>query len=89
MRKLVAMRTEVETARRSAPAVGMCRDTDIVAERLFKGKSVKAQLTNGEVVTGKVASVSNMGFNGIMVQIVVKGVRRMASMDKCRVWAER
>ncbi len=93
MRKLVAMRTEVEIARQATPAVGIARDIDIVAERTFKGKRVKAQLANGEVVTGEVAAVMNAGFNGIIVHILVgKGasrVRRIASMDKCRVWAVR
>jgi hypothetical protein len=93
MRKLVAMRTEVETARQTTPAAGIARDIDIVAQRVFKGKRVKARLTNGEVVWGEVSSVMNAGFNGIIVHILVgtgtDRVPRIASMDKCRVWAER
>jgi hypothetical protein len=90
MRKLVAMTTEARKAQETTPAVGIARDLDIVAERLFKGKYVKGALGNGVVVSGKVASVMNAGFRGIVVHVIIKGgQRREVSMSTCRVWAER
>jgi hypothetical protein len=93
MRKLVSMLTETRTAQAVTPKVGIASDLDCVAERLFKGKSVRAQLRDGQVVNGKVRAVSNMGFNGIQVHIEIgKGsgrITRLASIEKCRVWAER
>lgn len=89
MRKLVSMTTEARKARELTPAVGIARDLDIVADRLFKGKYVKGALHNGTVVTGKVTSVTNAGFRGIVVQVATKAGLREVGMDTCRVWAER
>ena len=90
MRKLVSMVTEARKARELTPAVGIARDLDIVAERLFRGKYVSGAFHNGEVVSGKVAAVSNGGFRGIEVHLITKdGARRTVAMDTCRVWAER
>lgn len=88
MRKLVSMTEEVRKARETTPAVGIARDLDIVAEREFKGQAVKAILHDGSEVTGKIQYVTR--FNGILVGILLKdGSRRIAKMDKCRVWDQR
>lgn len=88
---LVNLETAARTARKGmSNPQGISGDLDLVAERISKGKSAKAVLHDGSTVWGKVTWVTNAGFRGIEVTLLLKnGTRRTTTIEKVRIYQER
>lgn len=91
MAKLTSLNELAKKARETAPAVGISRDLDAVAERIAKGKRARGKFHNGTVVNGVVFGVTNGGFRGLEVHLWVgtgaARVHRVVSMDTVRIWS--
>lgn len=90
-RKLVNLETVAREARKSMTnPQGISGDLDIVADRIAKGKKVKAKLHNGTTVWGTVTWITNAGFRGIEVSLTLKnGERRFARLENTKIYQDR
>ncbi len=90
-KKLVNLEILAREARAKMKEVrGMGGDLDVVADRLARGKNVKAKLHDGTQVWGKVTWINNAGFRGIEVSLTLKnGQRRFARLENVKMYAER